>query len=164
MKIREQLRRIFKAAPYLPIQSVASISLLIGIGFMIYNIMDKISTNWKMSTAEPIQLSSIQERIRNKEKEYFYKVNYEYSANYQSYSIYQEKGFKTYGEAKKGAENDMKFQIPLWYSEKNPLKYHLEEYQTYWQPYFIGLIIFILFLSYFRWLFLKYYELELLDS
>lgn len=164
MKIGEQLRRIFKAAPYLPIQSFASISLLIGIGFMIYNLMETISTNWKMSTAKPIQLSSIQERIRNKEKEYFYKVSYEYTANSHSYFIYQEKGFKTYGEAKEGTENDMNFQIPLWYNERNPLNYHLEEYQTYWQQYFISLIIFILFLSYFRWLYLKYYELELLDS
>lgn len=54
MSIPEQLRRIIKAAPNLPIQMTFAIGLLIGTGIIGFKAFDGFFANWTEGTAELI--------------------------------------------------------------------------------------------------------------
>lgn len=162
MSITEQLRRIVKAAPNLPIQMVSGIALIIAIPILTFKGIEGLTYNWTEGTAKPIEHSQIQERIREGEQEYFFKIFYAIMVNNKEYRTSEELGFRTEKEAQAALNEKMdKNDVKIWYSTKNPDKATFKIEQTYWQAYFLTIGLLLLVLAYFRWLFLKYYELEI---
>ena len=162
MSIFEQLRRIVKAAPNLPIQMVAAIALLIGTGIVGYKAFDGLFANWTEGTAELVDYTEVQERTREGEPEYFYKLHYKFTVDNQDYHVKRERGFRTSNLALETLEEEVKIHLsPVWYSSWNPNKATLEEDDTKWYFFLYALIPVMLALIYLRWIFMKYYELEI---
>lgn len=161
MSISEQLSRIIKVAPYLPYQTVCSIGFLIAIPILMYRGVDGLSSDWKKGRAKPIEHTQIQERIREGEPEYFFRIVYSFSINDQAYTISEELGFRTVEYAQATISQKIRNgEISIWYSAKDPNKSTFRVEHTYWQGYFVAVAGLLLPLAYFRWLFLKYFELD----
>ena len=162
MSIPEQLRRILISAPNLPVQMVATIVLFIGMGMISFKALDGLFADWTEGTAEFIDFTDIQERTKEGEPEYFYKIHYKFMVNNHEYQVKRERGFRKSDLARKMLEEEVKIDLtPVWYSSRNPNRATLEEDETKWYFFLYALIPLILALSYLRWLFLKYYELEI---
>lgn len=162
MSIPEQLRRIILAAPHLPIQMISTIGLIIGTCIVAYIGFNGLIANWQEGTAELHEISHIQERTRDGNPDYFYKAHFNFSVNNKKYSVTQEMGFSSLELATESKEQEkQKTSRTVWYSAPNPNKATMEEADTKWYYYFYALIPVILMLIYLRWLFLKYYELEI---
>jgi len=76
--------------------------------------------------------------------------------------VKRERGFRTSDLALQTLDEEVKIDLsPVWYSSWNPNKATLEEDATKWYIFLYSLTPVILALIYLRWLFLKYYELEI---
>lgn len=160
MSISEQLRRIFKVAPHFPYQVAVGIFLLIGTVILTYKGFGRLLANWIEGTAELVEYSEIQERTRESKPDYFYKIYYKLSVNDQDYQVTKEQGYRTSNLALQSLEEEIELS-PVWYSSWNPNRATFSEDETKWQYFFFALIPVLLVLSYLRWIFLKYYELEI---
>ncbi len=162
MSGKGQLRRIFKAAPHFPYQMLSSIVLIIAIPIFIFNGFEGYKSNWQLGNARPVSHSKIQDRIREKNTEYFLIMDYKYEVKGETHRYGMEYGFPSIKRAEEFIENQMnESNIPIWYSQSNPDKATMNEDVTEWKFYFVALIFIIPPLLYFRWIFLKYYELEI---
>jgi len=164
MKAKEQIKRIAKAAPHLPIQAMTSLAILFVIPFLIFQIYNSVSTSWSQTNAIIKKSNGIQERIKNGEPEFFYSIEYSFNVNSEEFIIPFEKGFDNKGVG----ESDLRSRLTeqksatIWYDQSNPLNASFEEVNSQWQVYLGILLLLIFVLIYFRWLMLKYYELELM--
>ncbi|MEQ9303282.1 MAG: DUF3592 domain-containing protein [Marinoscillum sp.] len=162
MIISEQLRRIVIVAPKFPIQLTATIVMLIVTGVLGYKAFDVHCANWTEGTAELIDFTDVQGRTREGKPDYFYKLHYKFRVNNQEYQVKRERSFHTSEMALETLNEDVKIDLsPVWYSSWNPNKSTMEEDDTKWYYFLFGLIPAILTLIYLKWLFLKYYELEI---
>ena len=163
MSAKEQIRRITKAASHLPIQALTSLVLVFAIPFLIVQIFTSFSTRWSQTNAIIKKNSGVQSRLKNDKPEFFYSIDYSFIANNKEFIIPFEKGFGN----KSVAEDDLQSKLieqkleTIWYDYSNPLNCSFEEVSSQWQVYFGILLLLIFVLIYFRWLMLKYYELEL---
>jgi len=167
MTIKEQVRRIIKAAPHLPIQTMIGISILFfGIPILLNQFFESVTTHWTETKGLAVDHKEIQDRIRDGEVEYFYSIGYEFNVNGERNIAFLDKGFRD----KSLAENELKSElsnptkVSIWYDNSDPMKVTFSNEEIGW-PVFIGvLVILILPLLYFRWLLLKYYELEIEEN
>lgn len=163
MKLTEQLKRIIKASQFLPIQSFASLALLIALPILTFKCAKILATDWVETKATPIEFTKIQERIRENEPEYFFKVYYSFDVNEETFDVTREQGFRSIDKAEQNlmiAQNNRQ-SIPVWYDKSNPENTELEMEGTNWFIYLFAIGLIILMLAYFRWIMLKYYELEI---
>ncbi|WKK74717.1 DUF3592 domain-containing protein [Marivirga salinae] len=162
MQIKEELRRIIVAAPNLPFQMMGTIALLVGVVIFTFKGIEGLNAQWEKGTATPKKHSQIQERIREKEPDYFFKIYYLFTVANQKYEAKQEFSARDHMEAQRILDQKMSEKnLSIWYSPHNPNKTTFSEEQTNYILHFIFIGFFILILAYFRWLFLKYYELEI---
>ena len=162
MTLVEQLKRIVIAAPHLPIQMTSGIVLLIAFPILTFKGFDGLTAKWMEGIAKPVEHSGIQERIRDGEPEQFFKIHYIFTVNDKDFRTTEEIGFRTIEEAEIALTEKMnEGQVTIWYSLNNPNNATLTIEHTYWQLYFFAIGLIALMLAYFRWLFLKYYELEI---
>lgn len=163
MSIKEQLRRIIKVIPHFPIQTITGLAAIIIIPVFLYRGTVILTTSWELTTATPSEFTNVQERIREDEPDFFYKIYYSYNANDEQYITTRERSFRTRekAESERSEEVIKPITVELYYDSKNPNNSEFEQDQTFWQPYFLLIPIFLGLLAYFRWLMLKYYELEI---
>ena len=164
MTIKEQARRIIKAAPHLPIQTMIGISILFfGIPILLNQFFDSVTTHWTETKGISTDHKEVQERIRDGEVEYFYSIGYEFIANGKRSIAFLDKGFrdKSLAESELNSTLSNPTEIRIWYDNSDPMRVAFSKEQIIW-PVFIGLLVILIFpLLYFRWLMLKYYELEI---
>lgn len=164
MTIKEQTRRILKAAPHLPMQALTSIAILLfGIPTLLNQMFDSGFIQWVETVGIISTDRGVQERARNGKPEYFYSIDYKYSVDGQTFCLPFENGY----DGRDFAEDKLKEIIresqprTLWYDREHPANATFDREKMTW-PSYLGLLgILILLLLYFRWLMLKYYELEL---
>ncbi len=77
--VLKQLRKIITAAPHLPFQSVFGLALLISVPILSLKFFEKLIPDWSETTAFPIEYSNIQERLRQKEPDFFFTIKYSYT-------------------------------------------------------------------------------------
>jgi hypothetical protein len=166
MTIKEELRRIIKAAPHLPIQALLSIAILvILIPTLLIQMGDSVFTRWVETEGVISANRGVQDRIKNGRTEYFFSIDYEFIVNNHRYVAPYEKGYSE----RSSAERDLQAilieskPITLWYDRANPKNSTFDQHKMLWPGYLAVLVMLILLLLYFRWLMLKYYELELSD-
>jgi hypothetical protein len=163
MTIKEQIRRILKAAPYLPIQAVQTFAYLIAIPILINLILTSFSTEWVEGKATILNYTAVQERTKDEEVEYFYSIGYDFSVVGHHYTTPFEKSY----DDKRVAEIDLQQIIAdsrpatLFYDASNPSNVKFTNPNGWWILYSGLLVLVILLLMYNRWLMLKYYELEM---
>lgn len=165
MTIKEQARRIIRAAPHLPIQALMSISILCSIPTLLVQIADTGFINW-IETEGTIQTNKgVQDRTRNGNTEYFFSIEYEFIVNNHRYVAPFEKAYSERSSAERDLQAILKESKPitLWYDRANPKNSTFDQHKMLWPGYLAVLVMLILLLLYFRWLMLKYYELELSD-
>ena len=167
MTIREQIRRIAKAAPHLPIQALTGVVILVfGIPMLTMQMFDSGFIAWVETKATITDDKGVQERYMNGELEYFYSIGYEFNANGQHFIAFLEKGFedRAWAEIELDVMLAESKSVALWYEKSNPSNTTFENEGPRW-PIYLGLLVLLtLLLAYFRWLMLKYYELELAEE
>ncbi|MGB3585246.1 MAG: DUF3592 domain-containing protein [Tunicatimonas sp.] len=163
MKFTEQLKRIVKVSQFLPIQSFNSLILLIALPILTYKCAKILATDWVETKATPTAFTKIQERIRENEPEYFFKVYYSFDVDEEIFEIIREQGLRLIEEAEQNLmiAQTNKQSIPVWYNKSNPENTELEMEGTNWFIYLFAIGLIILMLAYLRWIMLKYYELEI---
>jgi hypothetical protein len=167
MTIREQVRRIIKAAPHLPIQTMTGISILFfGIPILLNQFFESVTAHWTETKGIAADHKVIQDRIRDGEVEYFYSIGYEFNANGKKDIIFLDKGYrdKSLAESELNSELSNPTTITIWYDNSDPINVTFERTDISGSVFLGLLIILILPLLYFRWLMLKYYELEIEES
>jgi hypothetical protein len=168
MTIKEQLKRIIKVAPYFPFKTLTGISILFfGIPIILTQFFDSVTTHWIETTGTLTDHKAVQDRIKNDEVEYFYSIGYEFQADGKKNTIFVDRGFsdKSVAERELNSElNNPPTSINFWYDKSDPSRVILEMEYISWPVYIGVLAILILLLLYFRWLMLKFYELEIEEN
>jgi len=139
MNIQEQLRRILKAAPYLPYKAFTGTVMLLAIPFVIFKAVEGWNYKWTEGTAHPVEYVDVQERIVDKSANYFYKIIYSYKVNDKNYQIPKEMGSSTQAQAASALKDAKANPVALavWYSGTNPGIATLRQEETYWQVYLL---------------------------
>lgn len=129
MSISEQLRRILKAAPYLPYKAVTGTVMLLAVPFVIFKAAEGWNYNWTEGTAHPVEYVDVQERIVDKSANYFYKIIYSYKVDSKNYQIPKDLGASTQAQTASALEVDRAnpVAIPVWYSATDPSKATLRQ-------------------------------------
>jgi len=159
--ILKQLRKIINAAPHLPFQSAFGLALLISVPILSFKFFEKIIPDWSETTAFPIEYSNIQDRIRQKESEFFFTIKYSYKDAESTLYLTNEYSYRGEKIAEESLESLQDENISIWYNVRSPKAFVLSEFETYWLPYLMSIIVALLFLKYIRWLLIKFYELEI---
>lgn len=160
MTYKEEIKAIIKAAPYLPRQAFNGLMLLIIIPVLVFKGFQELSINWTETKAKPIEISRVQERIKNDKPDFFFRVTYQYGAG----SIHvSEESYPSEFMANNRIEILTKYTsgVPLWFSGRNTST--LVDPTSQWYIHFIIALFFLTLLAYFKWLLIKYYQLELAD-
>jgi len=164
MTLKEQARRILKAAPHLPTQTFICVAILfLGIPMLLHQMFDSGFIQRVETEAKVVGNSQVQDRTRNGRTEYFYYIHYGYNVNGQKFTI----PFEDWQYDRDYAEDRLKKDLSnlhaatIWYNQADPSNATFGEHAMAWPEYFGILCILLLPLLYFRWIMLKYYELEL---
>lgn len=164
MSISEQIKRIIKAAPHFPIQALTGLSILFfAIPVLVLQLIDEGMIQWVETKGIIADHQGVHERQRNGQAEYFYYITYGFDVNGKSFNTSYEKAFSdnASAEADMHAKLSESGSITVWYDKSDPSRANFEKEAQAW-PAFLGvLILAVLMLAYFRWLMLKYYELEM---
>lgn len=164
MTITEQIRRIAKAAPHLPIQALTGAAILLfGIPMLTMQMFNSGLIQWVEAKAIIIDDKGVQERYRNGELEYYYSIGYGFHVNGQQFIASFEKGFedRAWAEVELEAVLAESNSVTLWYEQSNPSNTTFKKEGARW-PAYLGIVgLLTLLLAYFRWLMLKYYALEM---
>jgi len=131
-------------------------SLLVAFIILTYQGINRLTTGWTEVTATPTGYSKIQERIREGEPEFFFKIQYEFIATGRKYEAANELGYRNFESAQKIAKSKMNESgVQIWYSSKNPNNVTFSKENTEWRDHLkaSGSIILILIFS--QWLYRK---------
>jgi hypothetical protein len=164
MSIKEQLRRILMVAPRLPIKAAMGLAILLyGIPVCLYQMFDSGFIQWKEAEGTISTHRGIQERNRNGKREYFYSIDYAYEVDGQTFILPFEGGYDDRGFAEDKLKETLDESKPatIWFDRADPSEATFDAGRMMWPAYLGILTILMLPLLYFRWLMLKYYELEL---
>jgi len=162
MTLKEQTRRILKAAPHLPMQALTGTAILLfGIPMLLTQMVDSGFIQWVETEGLISAERGVQDRTRNGKYEYFYSIDY--SVNGQKFTLSFDKGYDDRDFAERNLKEMLRDPQPitLWYDRESPSNATFDEQRIGWPTHLSILIILILPLLYFRWLMLTYYELEL---
>jgi len=160
--IFEQLRRIAIAAPYLPIQAIASISMFVAIYVCTSQGIEQLTTNWMETNSISKDFGRIFNRTIEGEPEFFFAINYSFDSDGTTYSAKEEKTYSSQQNAELGLSIHSRKTDPIkiYFDRDDPTNYQFENRIDGYAVLSLNLI-FIGMLAYFRWLMLKYYELEI---
>ena len=164
MTIKEQIKRIVKAAPHLPVQAWTGAAILfIWIPVLLTQMFDEGLIQWVEAKGVVADHQGVHERHRDGEPEYFYYIAYEFSVEGKEFRAFFEEGYKTKSWAESELESRLAETTPvtLWYEASDPANATFEKEAPTWPAYLGMLVLSVLILAYFRWLLLKYYALEL---
>jgi hypothetical protein len=163
MKISEQLRRIIKAAPHFPVQTYTGVGLLIALPFCLVQLYAAAPFNWIKTEAVIKDSEPVQERFRDKEVEYYYTLDYSFKVGGQQYSIFFDKAFTDQRQAREELQTTLSKaeKVFVWYKRTNPSIASFQDTSSQCQLYLVIVITMVILLAYFRWMMLKYYELEI---
>ena len=159
MTIREQVRRIIKVAPFLPLHLFWIFSItFIGVPVIINSVI----TKWTETVGMPSKHNGIQQRLRNGQVEYFYSIQYIFQVKGEKKEYKLERGFSDESEARRQLKEAMKptGQISIWHDNSDPMNVTTEKMENLPSqviPFFI--VPQILVLAFIRWYMLKCYEI-----
>ena len=162
MTIKEQIRRIIKAAPHLPFATFYGIIFLLVIPIILFQIFNSITTHWTKTIGIPVNHKEVQDRLRDGQVEYFYSIGYKYIADGKENIAFQDEGFRDKSMAERQLNDRLAYptNIEIWYDSSDPRRVVFTE-EISWIVLIGGLLILTLPILYIRWLLLKYYELEI---
>lgn len=165
MSIKEQFEGILKASPHLPFASLRLISILIGIPFFLVQFLNTITTSYTEIDAVFKGYTSVQERVREGKIEYFFKLNYSFRVNGKDYSLSKDNYYISREIAEfnltQSQLGEYSGPISIWYKTNDPHETKFENPNVQWIGY-LGLIVLLSALAfYFKWILLKFYELEI---
>jgi len=162
MTLKEEIRAILKAAPHLPVQTTSGIVFLIVIPVFLFRGFQELSYNWTISHATPIEIGKVQERIKDDKPEFYFKVVYEYGPGL-SYNHEESNQSEFLVKDKHEILLRDSSQVEIWFASNSPEIARMQNPSAHWYLYFIFSGVFFSALLYFRWLLIKYYQLELAD-
>lgn len=165
MSIKEQFEGILKASHHLPFASLRLISILIGIPFLLIQFFNTITTSYNEVDAVFIGYTPVQERTREGKIEYFFKLSYSFRVNGKDYSLSKDNGYISREIAEFNLTQSQLGEYPgpisIWYNTKDPYETELENPNTNWILYLALIALLGALAYYFKWVLLKYYELEI---
>lgn len=134
------------------------IGLLILVIFLIsaYRSIEQISTTWVETTPVGFEVDKVQNRIRSKSTEYFFKIHFYYHANGLEYSIITDTGYRSIEEAKKqAAKYIMPEDFKIWYDKSDPENFEVYKPLTLGHPFLLRSVISFLLLLLIAWILVK---------
>jgi hypothetical protein len=160
---KEEWRRIRLAAPHLPRQTFFSVVILVLIPVLSSIAISNYNTDWIKAQAKPISYSEVREEHTGKKTVFTFTTNYIFQIGGTVYSLERESEYSSASLANYHLEQTQKYHLPLtvWYDPDDPTRYAFEISDTFWQPYVFLVGILILLLVLFRYLYHKYYDLEI---
>ncbi|MFY0628631.1 MAG: hypothetical protein JXR07_20200 [Reichenbachiella sp.] len=138
---------------------VMSAACVVLIGVFIYRGFDILLTDWE-STEARTEVTDLNERIVDGDKEYYFDVTYFYQANGRDWKHIEVISNKS--KPSTVTQHSMKSrrpQEPLWFDVSNPTTVITGEPPN-WKIYFIMIIVPLLILAYSGWVAQKQYELK----
>ena len=129
---------------------------------LIFEGFQALKTDWTKTQAKPVKISGIQERIKNGDPDFFFNVTYQYGPGW-THSV--EESFPTAFQAQDKTEvlGQDSYEVELWFNTNTPAISTLEGPGPSSFVYLVMTLISVAWLAYFRWLLIKYYQLELAD-
>ena len=145
----------------LPRQFLAGALCIAASSLFIWNGINNITTDWISEKATPTAISPMQERIRNGKDEYFFSITYTYSTSF-TFKL-EEFPVTTYMHKQSQEEIDAGNYPPvtIWYNSRDPHEILYQEPYVYISMYFSMALILLAMSLYFRWMLIKYYQLEI---
>lgn len=167
MTIKEQVRGIIKAAPYLPIQALTLLSFFIILPILLVQLFEAYTATYRETAATFTSFSRIQERIMKNETDFFFQLNYGFKVDGKDYQAVLDRGGHSTQDAAEFSLSQFTEKpnpVTIWYNPKNPREYQFYSPQKDWIIY-LSLIFGLAFFAYYlKWLLLKYYVLELKED
>ena len=161
MSLSKKLDNLLIASRHLPFQVYSAVMAILVIPILSYKVVENVVTDWTEMEATYIEVTKIQERIKEGNPNYFFTLIYQVNPSDTVLKVGHELDYESMAEANYYSEFYMDKDTTVYLNKNNIQAYQFDQIITYWISYLIALIVVALILYYDTWLILKFIELEL---